>query len=107
MIDHYNFSADSDVPWEELSGISDQTQLEDIPEIEEIGNMVIKRENLKVTNSENLRKLRANIKDPVLRFVDRLLDDHIIKRLLSYKGYTPSKRVFSPITFSRPSRSKH
>jgi hypothetical protein len=40
-----------------------------------------------------------HIKDEELRFIDDLLDDQIINKLLAYEGYTPAKRDFSPSNF--------
>ena len=36
-----------------------------------------------------------------LRFIDDLLDDQIINKLLSYEGYSPSMREFFPSQFLR------
>jgi len=41
------------------------------------------------------------MKDEELRFIDNLLDDRIINKLLSYEGYTPGMRDFFPSNFLR------
>ncbi|NQU64696.1 MAG: transposase [SAR324 cluster bacterium] len=99
VIRDYDFSAVLDIPIEELLGISNQSQFDGILGLEEIGKMVTEREDHKLANLKKLRKLRGNIKEPLLKYVDELLDDHIINRLLAYKGYTPSKRDFFPSHF--------
>jgi hypothetical protein len=58
-------------------------------------------------NSNNLFKLNRlkrnplYLKDEELRFIDNLLDDRVINRLLSYDGYTPSMRDIFPCHFLR------
>ncbi len=99
VINDYDFSADLDMPIEELLGINEQTHFDDIFGIDEIGKMIIEREANKTGDPKKLRKLRSNIKDPVLRYVDELLDDHLVNRILSCKAYTPSKREFFPSHF--------
>lgn len=99
VIHKYDFSTELDIPVDELLGISDQTQFDDIIGLDEIGKMVTEYECYKLKSPSKLRKLRINLKDPVLKYVEELLDDQIINRLLSYKGYTPSKRCFFPSHF--------
>ena len=51
-----------------------------------------------------LNKVRqdpSHLKDKELVFIDNLLDDTIINRLLSYDGFTPSMREFFPSNFLR------
>ena len=96
MIHDYDFSAELNVPIEALTGISEQTQFDDIIGLDEVGKMVAEYESRKLNSP---KKLQINIKDPVLKYVDELLEDQIINRLLSYKGYTPSKRDYFPSHF--------
>ncbi len=88
----YDFSTELEVPLDELLGISDQTKFDDVLGLEAIGKLVKEHENNKFFVGKKLKTQCINIKDPVLRFVHELLDDRIINRLLSYRGYTPSKR---------------
>jgi hypothetical protein len=88
----YDFSTQLDIPVEALTGITEQTQFDDIIGLDEVGKMVTEYESRKLNSLKKFKKLQVNIKNPILKYIDELLEDKIINRLLSYKGYTPNKR---------------
>ncbi len=56
MVRDYDFTAALDIPVEELWGISNQTQFNDVPGLKEIGKMVGEYESRKLSVIKKLRK---------------------------------------------------
>ena len=101
VVGDYNFNQDIDTPLEELIGIDNQVINEDIMTLDEMNAMVDDFYKNSVIDVRNIKKLRVNLKDPQLKFIDNLLDNSIINRLLSYQGFTPSMRKLMPSDFLR------
>ncbi len=49
----------------------------------------------------NSRRCRRRIKDELLRYVDKQLDDPVLNRLLAPPGFTPTKREWMPCHYFR------
>ena len=101
VINDYDFKQDIDAPVEELIGIDDQVINEDIMTLDEMNVMVDDFYKKSMIDVGKIKKYRVNLKDPQLKFIDNLLDNYIINRLLSYKGFTSSMRTFMPSDFLR------
>ena len=119
IIDDYDFNQEIDVPIEELLGIESQTLPKTSPMLNDFGefrnkiisNDIFSLEEMKkyvddfygnsLFDPKNLIKLRVNIKDKQLKYIDSLLDDSIINSLLSYDGYSPSMREYFPSQYFR------
>ena len=100
VIKGYDFEKTVQMPLEELLGIEEQIPAHGIKDLEEMGRFIRRH------YSSNLFKLNKKQhalfkEDEELRFIDDLLDDQIINKLLSYDGYTPSMREFFPSQFLR------
>jgi hypothetical protein len=100
VVKGYDFEKTIQTPLAELLGIEEQIPTNRIKNIEEMGRYI------KMHYSSCLFKLNKKQndlfkKDEELRFIDDLLDDGIINKLLSYEGYTPSMREFFPCQFLR------
>ncbi len=96
VIDDYDFKQEIDAPVEELIGIDNQTTHEGIMTLDEMNTLIDDFYKKSFINVREIKKLRVNVKDSLLTFIDDILDNHIINRLLSYKGFTPSMRKLMP-----------
>jgi len=96
----YDFSQQLSIPVEELTGIEDQVPTAGVMSLDEMARFV---DNIQRSNLFDLKTKRAfsNIKDEELKFINDLLDDHIINCLLSYEGYSPCMREVYPSNFFR------
>ncbi len=101
VIDDYDFKQEIDVPAEELIGIDNQAINEDIMTLDKMNTLIDSFYKNSVINVREIKKLRVNLKDSQLTFINNMLDDPIINRLLSYRGFTPSMRKLMPSNFLR------
>lgn len=95
-IENYDDSLEIKAPIEELLGIQEQADKEGIIPLEKMDELIDEFHRSTVFDSKKLVKLRVNLKDPFLKFVDEILNDQIIGKLLWYKGYTPQRKDFPP-----------
>jgi DDE family transposase len=101
VINDYDFKQDIDAPVEELIGISNQVINEDIIALDEMNALIDGFYKNSLIDVGKIKTLRINLKDPQLKFIDNLLDNPVINRLLFYKGFTPSMRKLMPSDFLR------
>jgi hypothetical protein len=101
IIKDYDFKQDIDASVEELIGIDDQVINEDIMTLDEMNVMVDDFYKNSLIDIGKIKTFRVNLKDSRLKFIDKLLDNPIINRLLSYEGFTPSMRKLMPSDFLR------
>jgi hypothetical protein len=101
VINDYDFEQEIETPIEELIGIDNQVINEDIMTLDEMNVLIDDFYKNSFIDVGKIKKLRVNITDSQLKFIDSLLDNHIINRLLSYKGFTPAMRKFMPSDFLR------
>jgi len=96
VVASYDFDQAVETPLSELIGISGQQQTKGILSIDQMAKFVENQRNgvlFRITEKD--RRCPA-IKDEELRIVDKLIDDRIVNRLLSYNGYNPSARDLLP-----------
>jgi hypothetical protein len=101
VIKDYDFKQEIDAPVAELIGIETQMPHEDIIPVDEMNDLIDGFYTNSLIDVGKLKKLHVNLTDSRLKFIDNLLDNAIINRLLSYKGFTPSMRTFLPSDFLR------
>lgn len=101
VIKDYDFTQEIDAPIEELIGIETQKPSDDIIPLEQMHQLIDDFYKNAVIDVAKVKAYRVNLKDSQLKFIDNLLDDPIINRLLSYKGLTPSMRKLMPSAFLR------
>ncbi len=97
----YDFNQEIKTPLPELLGIENQLPTAGIMDLEEMGRFIESHENSFLFKLKNKRRHPLYIRDEELRIIDNILDDLIINKLLSYEGYTPAMREFSPSNFLR------
>ena len=101
VFEAYDFNQEIEASLEELVGIEEQLPTSGIMNLEEMARFIDD------FNSSTLIKLSSNkrsslyIRDKELRFIDGLLDNRIINRLLSYDGYSPYLRDLFPCNLFR------
>ncbi|MCP4369917.1 MAG: transposase [Deltaproteobacteria bacterium] len=97
----YDYELPIRTPFSELSGIEHQVGIENkimnLTEMEKFISDVDNGNLFRFTDTQG----HPAIKDKELRLIDKLLNDQIINRLLSYDGFTPSMREFMPGVFLR------
>lgn len=101
VINDYDFNQEIDAPVEQLIGIDHQNITDDIITLDKMNALVDDFYKNSFIDVKKIKKLHVNITDSQLKFIDTLLDNHIINRLLSYKGFSPAMRKFMPSDFLR------
>lgn len=96
VIKGYSFTNQVQAPLEELLGIEDQLLSKGIKTLSEMSEFVESYTYSNVLSISKYAGYYSHIKDKELRFIDNILDNQIINMLLSYSGYSPSKREFFP-----------
>jgi hypothetical protein len=66
-----------------------------------MGRFIDSHKNSVLFKLNSKKRHPLHIKDEELRFIDDLLDNQIINKLLAYKGYAPAMRDFFPSNFLR------
>lgn len=92
----YDFDQAIDTPREALLGIQQQLPTNGIIELDEMAQLVDTVNKSRITKLSNYKRSPIYIKDKELQFVDQLLDDRILNRLLANEGYSPTMRDIFP-----------
>ena len=101
VVSNYDFSKEIETAEAELLGIAQQELTSGVMDLDEMARFIDSHETDVLFRLNKKRRHPLYLKDSELRFVDDLLDDTIINRLLSYDGFTPSMREFFPSHFLR------
>ena len=101
VVANYDFSKEIETAEAELLGIAQQELTAGMMNLDEMARLIDSHERDVLFKLNKKRRHPLYLKDSELRFVDDLLDDTIINRLLSYDGFTPSMREFFPSHFLR------
>ena len=101
VVADYDFSKEIETAEAELLGIAQQELTSGVMDLDEMARFIDSHERDVLFKLNKKRRHPLYLKDSELRFVDDLLDDTIINRLLSYDGFTPSMREFFPSHFLR------
>lgn len=97
----YDFNGTITTPKEELLGIEEQTSLKGIINLEKMARFIEMFTSSNIVRINRYQRSPVYIEDEELQYVDELLDDRIINRLLAYDGYSPAMREFLPSTLLR------
>lgn len=101
VINDYDFEQVNDAPVDELIGIETQMPNKDIIPLDQMNQLVNDFYHNAMIDVTKNKTCHVNIKDSQLKFIDSMLDNPIIDRLLSYKGFTPSMRKLLPSNLLR------
>ena len=101
VVANYDFKQEVITPVEELLGIESQLPTAAIMNLDEMGRFIDSHKNSVLFKLNSKKRHPLHIKDEELRFIDDLLDNQIINKLLAYKGYAPAMRDLFPSNFLR------
>lgn len=96
VVAEYDFNGTITTPKEELLGIEQQVSLKGIITLEKMARFIEMFNSSSIVRISGYQRSPLYIKDAELQYVDKLLDDRIINRLLAYQGYSPAMREFLP-----------
>lgn len=96
VVNGYNFSQEVKTPMAELLGIEEQSSLAGIMDLEAMAGFIDSHNNSFLFKLQRKKGPSLHIKDEELRFIDDILDNQIINKLLAYKGYSPAMRDLLP-----------
>ena len=100
-VKNHDFKQEVTTHHEVLLGIESQLPTASIMNLDEMGRFIEGCKNSILFKLNRKSRYPLHIKDKELRFIDDLLDDKIINKILSYDGYTPAMRDFFPSNFLR------
>jgi hypothetical protein len=92
----YEFDQEIKTSEPELLGRKNQMPISGIMNLEEMERFIDSHKNDVLFKLNRHKKHPTYLKDEELRFIDDILDDQIINKLLSFDGYTPSMRDLFP-----------
>jgi hypothetical protein len=101
VVENYDFNQEVITPVEELLGIEAQLPTAGIMDLGEMARFIESHKNSVLFKLNRKKRHPLHLKDQELRFIDDLLDNQIINKLLSYDGYTPAMRELYPSSFLR------
>ena len=102
VVNNHDFKQEVTTPLEVLLGIESQLPTASIMNLDEMERFIEGcNDNSILFKLNRKRRHPLHIKDEELRFIDELLDDKIINRLLCYDGYSPAMRDLYPSNFLR------
>ncbi len=101
VVDEYDFKQEIEAPMEELLAIETQSSTKGIIELDQMARLIDIANNNKITKFSNYCRSSIYIQDEELQFIDKLLDDSFINRLLAYDGYSPAMRKIYPSNLFR------
>ena len=101
VITEYDFSSEIFTPREKLLGIEQQVPTEGIFDLAGMARFIDMLDNNRVIRFIDHSRSPKYIKDDELRYINELIDDGVINRLLSYDGYSPAMRDFFPANLFR------
>ena len=101
VVADYDFTKEIETDKLDLLGIEQQELTSGMMDLKEMARFIESNENDILFKVNKIRRSSLYLKDKELEFIDNLLDDAIINRLLSYDGFTPSMREFFPSNFLR------
>lgn len=97
----YDFRQNVDVPKVDLFGIEEQLPTKGIIALSEMASFIDKVNESSIIKYKSYKRSPIYIKDKEIRFIDELLDDRILKRILAYDGYNPSMHDVFPVNMFR------
>jgi hypothetical protein len=101
VVAEYDFKQEIKAPTEELLAIETQLPAKGIFKLDEMARLIDMVNNSKIIKFNNYKRSSIYIDDEELQFVDKLIDDEIINRLLAYDGYSPAMRDIFPANLLR------
>lgn len=96
VVKGYDLNQEIKNPLYELLGIEEQSSISGIMTLDEMARFIDACNNNMLIKLDTYKHRRVYIKDEELKFIDDLLDDHVINSLLLPRGYRSSERELYP-----------
>jgi len=97
----YDFKSDITASPSELLGIEQQVNAKGIISLDKMAQLIEMINKNSIIKFTSYKRSPLYIKDNELQYIDELIDDRVINRLLSYDGYSPAMRSLFPANFFR------
>ena len=97
----YDFKSDITASPSELLGIKQQVTATGIIPLDEMSRFIEMINKNSIIKFSSYKRSPLYLKDEELQYIDELIDDRIINRLLSYDGYSPAMRDLFPANLFR------
>ncbi len=97
----YDFKSDITASSSELLGIEQQVTTTGIIPLGKMAKFIEMINKNNIIRFCSYKRSPLYIKDEELRYIDELIDDRIINRLLAYDGYSPAMRDLFPVNLFR------
>ena len=101
VVSKYDLKQEVNVPIEDLVTIETQSSTKGIINLEEMARLVDIANSNMIKKLSNYDRSAIYIDDEELQFIDKLLDDRLINRLLANDGYSPTMRDIFPSNLFR------
>jgi hypothetical protein len=101
VVSEYDFKQEITAPPTELLTIETQFPAKGIISLDKMAGFIDMFHNNRIVKFSNIKRSSTYIADEELQFIDRLIDDGIINRLLAYDGYSPAMRWLFPANLLR------
>lgn len=96
IVAEYDFDRAVDAPREALLGIQQQIPNKGIINLEEMAHLVDTVNKNRIVKLNDYKRSAIYVENQELQFIDKLLDDRILNRLLAGEGYSPTMRDLFP-----------
>jgi len=97
----YDFNQPITPTKEALLGIEEQSSYKGIMSLQKMALFIEMFNSSQIVRIRDSRRSARFLKDDELRYINNLLDNRIVNRLLAYQGYSPAMREFLPSTLLR------
>ncbi|MDO9067806.1 MAG: transposase [Deltaproteobacteria bacterium] len=101
VVSGYNFKQEITAPLAELLAIETQLPAKGIISLDKMAGFIDMFNNNRIIKFSNIKRSSTYIADEELLFIDQLIDNGLINRLLAYDGYSPAMRGIFPANLLR------
>jgi hypothetical protein len=101
VVSEYDFKQEIHTPADQLLAIEGQHPGKGIIKLDEMARLIEKANSTKIITFSNYNRSHIYISDKELQFIDKLIDNRMINRLLAHEGYSPSMLEVFPSNLFR------
>ncbi len=101
VVSEYDFKQEINTPVDQLLAIEGQHPAKGIIRLDEMARLIEKVNSTKIIKFSNYNRSHIYINDKELQFIDKLIDNRMINRLLAHEGYSPSMLEIFPSNLFR------
>ena len=101
VVSEYDFKQEINAPVDQLLAIEGQHPAKGIIKLDEMARLIEKVNSTKIIKFSNYNRSHIYISDKELQFIDKLIDNRMINRLLAHAGYSPSMLEIFPSNLFR------